>query len=454
MYINKRRNAILYSIDTALKWVVNKFVSVLSNKFPHNNLFSYILQHENAIKNILGLTIFNALGGLLIMVTNVKLANVMGASLFGIYSYYLAIGEVGSQFVRYGREKTMLRELIQNPENRDSLITHTVWLEILNLTLFVLVAVVSCNWLDARLSWSYLLLIITPCLISLDFMPVYESFRLMSWHSIYYLIQKVLFLAGIWSVLLFTHTISLINAAIVLATSWLVIIFMQYKEIIGQSGINLFVGVKVRNLAELYKKGFAIALCCVIGVAFGPMIRLIMNHYTDTASVGLYAACLQLATIAKFFLMQVGRVGNPKMAEICMPKHTKLSKRNFLKKYSLSMILCVSIFAIPMFFAPNWMVNILFTDEYAEISQALPIYAVYLFVSALGFVFNQFLISMRADSIYMYIYSFSAVVSLAIAFLMIPIYGFMGGVWAFCISDGLASILYLVVSLIIIKKQS
>ena len=77
-----------------------------------------------------------------------------------------------------------------------------------------------------------------------------------------------------------------------------------------------------------------------------------------------------------------------------------------------------------------------------------------LFVSALGFVFNQFLISMRADSIYMYIYSFSAVVSLAIAFLMIPIYGFMGGVWAFCISDGLASILYLVVSLIIIKKQS
>ena len=79
------------------------------------------------------------------------------------------------------------------------------------------------------------------------------------------------------------------------------------------------VGVKVRNLAELYKKGFAIALCCVIGVAFGPMIRLIMNHYTDTASVGLYAACLQLATIAKFFLMQVGRVGNPKMQKFVCP---------------------------------------------------------------------------------------------------------------------------------------
>lgn len=117
------------------------------------------------------------------------------------------------------------------------------------------------------------------------------------------------------------------------------------------------------------------------------------------------------------------------------------------------MFFCVCPFAVPMLLCPKWIVSTLFIEEYAEISQALPVYAAYLFVSALGVVFNQFLISVRADSIYLYLYSFSAMVSLGIAFLMIPVYGFIGGVWAYCISDGLASVLYLICSLIIIKKQ-
>ncbi|WP_300700447.1 oligosaccharide flippase family protein [uncultured Phocaeicola sp.] len=433
--------------------MIDKFLSIFSRIFPHHNLLNRIQQNENALRNILGLVIFNALGGLLVMMTNVKLANVMGASTFGVYSYYLAIGEVGSKFVRYGREKTMLRELVQNPENRESLIAHTVWLECINLILFVLVAVACCNWLDAQVSWSYLLLIVTPCLISIDFQPVYEAFRLMSWHSIYYLIQKVLFLAGIWGVLWCVRTMSLASAAFVLFASWLTILFMQYREIIGWSEINLFVGIKARSLFALYKGGFTIALCCMVGVAFGPLVRLIMNHYVDTVSVGLYAACLQLITIAKFFMMQVGRVGNPRMAEICISRYTKSARVSFLKKYSLTMFFCVCPFAVPMLLCPKWIVSTLFIEEYAEISQALPVYAAYLFVSALGVVFNQFLISVRADSIYLYLYSFSAMVSLGIAFLMIPEYGFIGGVWAYCISDGLASVLYLICSLIIIKKQ-
>ncbi len=453
MLIDKRLNIVLYSIDCTLKWMVDKFLSILSRIFPRYKLFNQIQKYENALKNILGLVIFNALGGLLVMVTNVKLANTMGASIFGVYSYYLAIGEVGSKFVRYGREKTMLRELVQNSEHQESLIAHTVWLEFTNLVVFVLAAVICHNWLGAQLSWSYLLLIVAPSLISLDFQPVYEACRLISWHSIYYLIQKVLFLAGIWGVLWCTQSMSLTSAAFVLFASWLIILFMQYREIIGRSGINLFSGIKVRLLLTLYKRGFIIALCCMAGVAFGPLIQLIMNHYTDTVSVGLYAACLQLATIAKFFMSQVGRVGNPRMAEICMPQHTKSVKVSFLKYYSLAMLLCVCPFAVPMLLCPERIVDILFIDEYAEISQALPVYAVYLFVSALGVVFNQFLISFRADSIYLYLYSFSAMVSLGIAFLMIPTYGFMGGVWAYCISDGLASILYLIISLIIIKKQ-
>lgn len=36
---------------------------------------------------------------------------------------------------------------------------------------------------------------------------------------------------------------------------------------------------------------------------------------------------------------------------------------------------------------------------------------------------------------------------------MIPYYGFLGGVLAFCISDGLASILYTIISLNILRNE-
>lgn len=77
------------------------------------------------LHNVVGLAFFNALGGLCVMVTQIKLANYLGASVYGIYSYCLAIGEVGSVFVRYGRSKTMVRDLIQYPEKRDALVVST-----------------------------------------------------------------------------------------------------------------------------------------------------------------------------------------------------------------------------------------------------------------------------------------------------------------------------------------
>ena len=44
-------------------------------------------------------------------------------------------------------------------------------------------------------------------------------------------------------------------------------------------------------------------------------------------------------------------------------------------------------------------------------------------------------------------------VSIIIAVLMIPYYGFLGGVLAFCISDRLASILYTIISLNILRNE-
>ena len=235
--------------------------------------------------------------------------------------------------------------------------------------------------------------------------------------------------------------------------SWIIVVVIQYWEVIHQLQINIFKQFKIRDLFRFYKSGFIIAVVCVLGCAFGPIIQMIIKQSSSEVSVGLYAACLQLLTIAKFILNQMVRVGNPKMAEICIVGYDKQRKRNFLKKYIFIMVLSVSPFAIPMFICPDLIVKSLFSSEYLEISSALPICAVYLILSSIGAVFNQFLVSYRADMIYILFYSIAAIVSIIIAVLMIPYYGFLGGVLAFCISDGLASILYTIISLNILRNE-
>ena len=124
-YINQRANIVLYAIDRFLQEFVN-VIAKLIDRFVAIDIYSKFSAHQGTMQNVIGLLTFNALGGLLIMVTNIKLANVLGAAVFGIYSYYLAIGEIGSNIVRYGRHKTMLRELVQHPDRRNITITYTV----------------------------------------------------------------------------------------------------------------------------------------------------------------------------------------------------------------------------------------------------------------------------------------------------------------------------------------
>lgn len=449
MIINQKHNIILNGIDYVLGWFVKILLGISTYILPKrfSQQLCNISSSNGAIRNILGLLIFNAIGGLLIMVTNVKLANGMGAAMYGLFSYYLAIGEVGSNFVRYGRHKTMLRELIQKPEESRSLIKHTFWLGCINLLLFILIALVFHDLMQASLSITYILLIVAPCLISIDFQPVYEAEKLMSWHSIYYLIQKFCFLGGVWFIIAIDIRLELSAIAIILFISWLMVFIMQYREVVIRGGIQMFYNVRLSKIIDLYKSGFVIALCCIVGVAFGPLIRMIMNTQCNSESVGVYSAGLQLMAIARFFIVQIGRVGNPQMAKVCTPGYDIKQRCLFVYKYSLIMLACTVPFSVLMFLFPVQIVNLLFSAEYAVLSEALPVFSIYIIICSLGIVYNQYMISIRADNYYLTIYSSTALLSILIAYILIPNYGFMGGVYAYCFSDGVASILYMLFSI-------
>ena len=324
--------------------------------------FDKLTEHKDMLHNIVGLSFFNIIGGLCMMATQIKLANFLGVAIYGIYSYCLAIGEVGAMFVRYGRNKTLLRDLVQYPEKRDKLVVCKFFLSLINLLIFLTVTFIFHKSLDIKISWAYFLLILTPCLASLTLDPVYESLHLMSWSAIYSLLQKFIFFIVIWGLLLINLNVTLVTIGIIILLSWLIIYAVQYYEVITQLRINFIKKVKIKDLWDLYKENFVIFLSCVVGVAFGPLIRVMLNNYEDSTSVGIYAAGLQIYNICLFFNVQISRVGNPMMAQVghknCSPK----KRCQLVLRYTLIMLATSIPLAMPMLIFPKFITNLFFSN--------------------------------------------------------------------------------------------
>ena len=451
--LNKRQNRILYPLQSLMGYAVHILILVIRPLVPQKYRDQlYKIENNKTFNNVIGLTVFNALGGLLLMLTNVKIANVLGAEIYGIYSYYLAIGEVGSNFVRYGRNKTMTRDLIQKPAIFNSLISNTLALGTINLIVFLAGVFFFRNSLDVETSFTAFLLIIAPCIGSLDFISVYESLKEMSWHSIYYFIQRMFFLVAVWLSIFFASRLSMNYLSIMLFLSWMIILAMQFREVIIGFGIKVWKEISWNNIGNLYKTNFVIALSCLTGVAFGPVIRFILNQYAESSVVGVYSAGMQIFLISQFLMHQVSRIGNPMMAEAGKEGVDSSKRRRLCNKYFSIMLITVVPFAIPLILFPHFITNLCFTEEYSELGKYLPIFAIYLLALSLGIVYTQFLISMRKDKVYFVIYISSAMATLLASVVLIPSYSLLGAILALCIPHSIGCLFYYLCSLKYLKS--
>lgn len=452
--INKKDNKLLYFLDLALDRFVMLVITIARFFVPgkYKDRFDKLMEHKDMLHNVVGLAFFNALGGLCVMATQVKLANYLGAAVYGIYSYCLAIGEVGAVVVRYGRNKTMVRDLIQYPEKRDKLVVSTFLLSLINLVIFLVVTFACYKPLDIEVNWTYFLLILSPCFASLSLGPVYESLKLMSWSSIYALLQKFGFLAIIWALFLLKFKVSLFSIGVIVVFTWLTVVLMEYFEIGTQLHIRFFSKVKLKEIWDLYKSNFVIFLSCVTGVAFGPLIRLILNNYSDSTSVGIYAAGLQIYHICLFLNTQISRVGNPMMAEAGKVDCPLSKRRKLVFRYAAIMLSTSVPFALPMLICPDWITSALFTTEYKPLANYLPILAIYMIAITIGVVFMQYMISLRLDRTYFAIYVTAAISTVLFAYLTIPSMGILGAFLSLCIPHSLACICYILFSIKYLRK--
>ena len=165
-----------------------------------------VLSQKRNLQNLSALVVFNFLAAGLFFVTQVKIANVIGKENFGNLAYAMALGMYGQAIVRYGMDRTLVRDLIHYPHRFAELIAGSL---LLRSGIQVLVIVGLLIWkfaLDASgtLSWGLMAVVVAYSLKSLDLQPVYDAWLKMGRHAAYNLIQRVLYFLFILMIILWS----------------------------------------------------------------------------------------------------------------------------------------------------------------------------------------------------------------------------------------------------------
>jgi len=195
------------------------------------NIHNFILSQKDRFQTLSVLLAVNFIIMGLGFATRVKIANVLGINGFGLLAYGLALGSFGSMAVRFGMDRTLVRDLIHHPHRFAELVAGSL---LLRGTMFTLVSIGILFWKVLPyhandLSWGVIIIFIATCLLPLDLQAVYDTWQKIERHALYNLFQRCLYYAIIWMIVIFCPgklTINLIGLAL-LITAFLFLV-MQH----------------------------------------------------------------------------------------------------------------------------------------------------------------------------------------------------------------------------------
>ena len=374
--------------------------------------------------------------GVLAIITAIRLANELGPEQFGLYSYALALAVYCTVFIRYGRDKNMVRNLIQQPERANQIIASTV---ILSLGLMLIawpIVMILVILKEPELGVAGILIIMSASMLSLDLQPVYDSKHKMGRHAVFSAINKGLFFALIWGIILLApNSLNLATIATAAMSGLLLSLFLQYREVLRETGVVVFRGENFRALPPLLRANFPITVATFLALTLGPTNSIVLKAFSGTAELGIFAVAWQFINIILFVLQQIGRVGNPTMALVAKRGHCLKDRRRAVAKYLGVMYLVAIPTSIPAFLWPEVIVRTLFKPEYAQAADILPVLAICVLAYALGIVSYQYVISSRFERFFAIDVTIGFTLGVSLSFNLIPRYGLPGAAWAWTIAQ-------------------
>ena len=414
-----------------------------------------ILSQKQNLRNLSVLLIVNLIVGGLGFVTKVKIANTLSIADFGLLSYGFAIAAYGGAIIRFGFDRTLVRDLIHFPKRQGQLVLSSL---LLRGFLFLVVISALLIWkyfssTESDLTWGVILVVLGQSMIGLELKAVYDSWGKMSRHAFYNLIQRCLYFAAVWMVILFLpKSLNILWLGVFTLGSATVYLLMQGRWAFSRLDFtSAHENISAKTL-KLARSNLIIWFSCLACLSFGVVNQIILKIFNGKEALGGYSAAWQLVAIAMLCLTQIARIGNPATARVTRASVNSKMKVRFLIKYSTVMFLAVLPVSLASILYPEFILKTIFRPEYITAATILRVLGFYMLIFSVGLVASQYVISARMEKIYFVSVLVGGILGLLLCLILIPILGGVGAALALLISHSLTMAAYWCACIMDIKK--
>lgn len=387
---------------------------------------------RSSVFNLFSLFLLNGSIAVLGFLTQAGIANALGGELFGRYSFYLAISAYTAAAVRFGRERTMLRDLLQHPGDSDRIVSATMQLSLLVAGIIALIFCLGNIFDPESVPPEMLLLIFGITLVSFDLQPLYDSKGLMWRHALYNAVYRCVYFSLVWGLIYFSPwklNITWIGLALIIGIC--VSLSIQFFELKPRFGIDLTLKPVPRELAKLAKHGSPVAMVSVLELVYGPLLLIFLSYHCDERTVGIVNIAGQFMYATTIIWQQVARIGNPVMTRLVDPVVPFSTIIYTSLKYAGVLCLFLAPCSILMIFFPERLVLFFFSREYLSAAEIIPIYGRLLFLFPLNIIAMQYVIAARLDRAYMFGVIFTASCGSVVSWFLIKNFGLFGAAWGY-----------------------
>lgn len=419
-------------------------------------LFNWIDFRRSYIVGLISLVGINGVLAGISFLTTIALANHLGRAAFGDYSYAIAIGSCVSVIAMCGQNRTLVRDLIHNPNEYSRYVTASILLRA-GLLILILICIVGANIMlegGVGLSLGAFALIVAIGIKTFDLAAVYDYKNSITRHSVYFFIERCLYFSMVWIAILgFKENVSISLLGGFMLTSSCLGLMLQYRFVKRSLGLR-FNRVALGDVINLTKRNSFIWLAAIASLSFGELSKVATKFFSGSEDLGNLAVAWQPVILASVLLTQITRIGGPLMARLTLPGVTVRKKYRSLCLYASFTLLAASSVGGPAILFPELILHMFFSPEYSSAADCMRILGAYVMVLGVGMVASQYLIAAHKDCIYSLTVILSAVLTLPCYFLFIPKFGEAGAALAVLSVHSSAMVVYIVATVNDIKSSA
>lgn len=369
-------------------------------------------------------------------------ARYLGPEQFGLFSYAASFVGLFAVFATLGLDGIVVRELVKDENYRDELLGTAFWLKLFGAFGVLGFLAIAINFTSNDTGTNILIFIIASATIfqSFNVVDFYFQSKVMSKYVVYANIIS-LFISSIVKIVL------ILNEAPFITFAW-VVLFDSFILALGfiyfffkKSNFNIRSLIFKKEIAlNLLKDSWPLILSGIVISIYMKIDQIMIKEMLGSEAVGQYAAAVRLSE-AWYFIPTV--IATSLFPAIINAKKIseKLYYARFQKLYDLMVWMAIAI-AIPMTFMSDWIVELLYGEQYNQAGGVLMIHiwaGIFVF---LGVASGKWLLSENLQLYSFYRALAGAVINIILNYTLIPIYGIYGAAFATLIAQAVASYLF------------